>query len=145
MIFIWRGWGMLALVVLFPVLASCAGMLDDWPMGAVLLTTCVLLFAGGAVCIRCGTRWNRDGVRHSLYFVPLEVWGWVYVGHVFVVSLLSASSAAVNKRLTPTDRVARGVGGAGGGAAVAGLVLVYRRRPERPGDESAESTDDDTR
>jgi hypothetical protein len=29
--------------------------------------------------VYCGNRWNRPVVAHSFYFVPLQVWGWVYL------------------------------------------------------------------
>jgi hypothetical protein len=37
------------------------------------------LVVAGAVCVYFGNRWNRPVVEHSFYFVPLQVWGWVYL------------------------------------------------------------------
>ena len=141
MIFIWRGWGMLALVVLFPMIATCAGMIEDWPMGGVIATTCAWLLLGGAVCVHFGTRWNRHGVEHSLYFVPLEVWGWVYLGIVFLVSALFLSSGLVRKDLKTEDRAARAVGGALGMTIVGGGTLLYLRRPKPPAGDNARARD----
>jgi hypothetical protein len=34
---------------------------------------------GGIVCLLFGLKWNRGSGYHHLYFVPLEVWGIVYL------------------------------------------------------------------
>lgn len=75
MILIWRGWGLLAVVAIFPLLGSCAGLIDLeprwlWPAGMALS-----LLVGGTVCVYFGNRWNRPVVEHSFYFIPLQVWG----------------------------------------------------------------------
>lgn len=75
MLLIWRGWGLLAVVALFPLLASCAGLLTVEPRWIALLAVSLSLLLGGAVCIYCGMRWNSHGTEHSFYFVPLQVWG----------------------------------------------------------------------
>lgn len=79
MILIWRGWGLLAVVALFPMLASCAGLATVEPFGLCLFAVLLSLVVAGAVCVYYGNRWNRPVVEHSFYFVPLQVWGWVYL------------------------------------------------------------------
>jgi|SRR5262245_8386362 len=78
MIFVWRGWGLLALVALFLPLASCAGLMDTRPALGMLIGGLTLV-AGGAACWMLGRRWNRAGTEHSLYFVPLQYWAVPYV------------------------------------------------------------------
>lgn len=82
MLLIWRGWGLLAVAALFPLLASCAGLISVEPKWIFLLAASLSLLLAGVVCVYCGTRWNRRGVEHSFYFVPLQVWGWVYMAIV---------------------------------------------------------------
>lgn len=88
MILIWRGWGLLAVVAFFPVLASCAGLVDlDSKIPLIFAVSGSLLLGGGG-CVYFGTRWNRDRENHSLYFVPLQVWGWLYLVGAAGLSLL---------------------------------------------------------
>lgn len=79
MILIWRGWGLLAVVALFPLLASCGGLITVEPKWIFAIVASVSLLLAGAVCIFFGSRWNRDRTDHSFYFIPLQVWGWVYL------------------------------------------------------------------
>ncbi len=79
MLLIWRGWGLLAVVSLFPLLASCAGLINVESFWIFTLAAAGSLLLAGAVCVHCGTRWNRGGTEHSFYFVPLQVWGWGYL------------------------------------------------------------------
>jgi predicted Co/Zn/Cd cation transporter (cation efflux family) len=75
----WRGRGLLAVASLFPLLASCGGLIDGKPnLLFALVAACSLLLAG-CVCIYYGTKWNRGATRHSFYFIPLQVWGWAYL------------------------------------------------------------------
>ena len=91
MILIWRGWGLMAVVALLLPLAVCAGLLEGLP-GLAFTLGGVALAAGGVVCIRYGRRWNREGTEHSLYFVPLQAWGWIYlaVGGLFTAGGVAA-------------------------------------------------------
>lgn len=87
MILIWRGWGLLAVVALFPLIASCAGLTNvkpDWVMSVAWILS---LLIAGLVCVHFGVRWNRPVSHHTFFFLPLQVWGWVYLG---LVSLISA-------------------------------------------------------
>ena len=88
MLLIWRGWGLLAVVVFFPVLASCIGLITVEPMWIFWLVVWLLLLLAGAVCVSCGTRWNNRGTEHSFYFIPLEVCGYLYLSAVGGLSLL---------------------------------------------------------
>src|SRR5262245_22997918 len=78
MIFVWRGWGPLALAVLILPVASCAGLIDYSPVVANALFGMFLLM-GGVTCVHLGRKWNRGSGYHSMYWLPLESWGWVYV------------------------------------------------------------------
>jgi hypothetical protein len=85
-IFVWRGWGVVAAVATFLPLASCGGLMDWNPMVA-LACFGVTLLAGGLACRHYGLRWNQGTGYHSMYWLPLEVWGWIYIviGGVFGV------------------------------------------------------------
>ena len=62
MILIWRGWGLLAVVMLFPILASCAGLPLVEPQWAFPASLVASLILAGVVCVHFGTRWNRRAV-----------------------------------------------------------------------------------
>jgi hypothetical protein len=85
-IFVWRGWGPVAAVAAFLPLISCAGLMDVNP---VLALACfgITLLAGGLACRYYGRKWNQGTGFHSMYWIPLEVWGWIYLalGGVFAV------------------------------------------------------------
>ena len=91
MILIWRGWGLAAVVALFPLLASCGGLISIEPFWIWMLAATLSLLLGGGVCVYCGNRWNRDGTEHSFYFIPLQYWGWFY----FTASALFPFSVAI--------------------------------------------------
>jgi hypothetical protein len=75
---VWRGWGPVAVVATFLPLASCAGLMDWQPM--VAMAGCGLsLLAGGLVCRHYGLKWNRGSGFHMMYWIPLEIWGWIYI------------------------------------------------------------------
>lgn len=78
MILIWRGWGLLAVVALFLPLASCAGLMDWNPIVAILGFG-VTLVAGGLACRHYGRKWNQGSGFHTMYWIPLEIWGWIYI------------------------------------------------------------------
>ena len=95
MILIWRGWGLLALVVLFPVLALCAGMDSVAPKLLIPLLIAASLLGGGMACVYYGTKWNRPNIVHTLYFLPLQAWGWFYLTIVAAFSLMSFAGGAL--------------------------------------------------
>jgi hypothetical protein len=116
-ILIWRGWGLLAVVALFPLLASCAGLITIEPMWIFMLAASLSLLFAGAVCLYCGTRWNRNGVEHSFYEVPLEVWGWVYLAADGLFSV-AAMAGAIKQGLDKPRWLYQGI------TAVIGLVVI---------------------
>jgi hypothetical protein len=110
-ILIWRGWGLLAIVALFPLMASCAGLSTIEPPWVFLVAAALSLLVAGVVCVHCGLRWNRHGAEHSFYFVPLQVWGWVYLSLVSLLALVAIAGAFKQGldqpgRLLPADSLA---------------------------------------
>jgi hypothetical protein len=85
----WRGRGLLGIVAIFLPLATCAG-LSDWDRGGALLIGGLTLAGGGWVCRHFGRKWNQGSGFHSLYFLPLEVWGWIYLLAGAAFALLAA-------------------------------------------------------
>src|SRR5688572_17019901 len=77
-IFVWRGWGPVAVVAAFLPLVSCAGLLEWNPMLAMLCFGITLLL-GGLICRHYGVKWNQGSGFHSMYWIPLEIWGWIYI------------------------------------------------------------------
>lgn len=126
MILIWRGWGLLAVVALFPMLASCGGLITVEPFWIFMLAWALsMLFAGG-VCVYCGTRWNRRGVEHSFYFVPLQVWGWIYLAIVGLFAL-AAIGGAFKQGLDQPGRLIQAIAGAVGSIIVVVMAVFLRR------------------
>lgn len=87
MIFAWRGWGPVAAVAAFVPLAACGGLMDWNPMVAMVCSG-VSLVAGGFACRHYGLRWNQGSGFHSMYWIPLETWGYIYIvlGGFFAVA-----------------------------------------------------------
>jgi hypothetical protein len=85
---VWRGRGLLAVVATFLPLASCAGLIE-WNPLVSLLSVGLTLAGGGLVCRHYGRKWNREVTNHSLYEIPLQVWGWIYVVAGATFSLLA--------------------------------------------------------
>jgi hypothetical protein len=134
MILIWRGWGLLAVVALFPLLASCAGLITVEPFWVFMLAASLSLLLAGGVCVYCGTRWNRNGAEHSFYFIPLQAWGWAYLAAVCLLALATIGGAA-KQGLDKPRWLYQGIAGLAS-AIVAGVSL---RRLVRP---AAEASDD---
>ncbi len=90
MILVWRGWGPLALAALILPAASCAGLMEYSPILSIAAFG-VTLLAGGVACVWCGHRWNDGAWDHTLYWLPLQVWGWLYVviGGLFVALVVA--------------------------------------------------------
>ena len=87
---IWQGRGPIALVALIiPMALMTIGLLvfshleDISPLmkvlwvGAPLVLGC--LIAGG-ICHRWGRRLNKDQNLHTLYYIPLQHWAFIYWG-----------------------------------------------------------------
>jgi hypothetical protein len=124
-ILIWRGWGLLAVVALFPLLASCAGLITVEPFWIFTLAAALSLLFAGAVCIYYGSRWNRNGVEHSFYFVPLQVWGWVYLAAVGLFPL-AAIGGAIKQGLDKPQWLYQGIAGVGGLVIVVAIGIALR-------------------
>ena len=102
MLVIWQGYGYVALAAAILPLAACVGLID-FGTGLGLLGGGVGMLAAGLICFgtsrslrraaarRAEARAGRDPENalraggaveadpsHTLYFVPLWVWGWLY-------------------------------------------------------------------
>jgi hypothetical protein len=76
---LWRGRGLLALIMALLPIASCAGLLP-WHPAAGAISGVLLLLGGGFACVRLGRRWRQQqNATHPLLGIPLEVWGWIYL------------------------------------------------------------------
>ena len=69
------------------------GLLNVEPRWVLVVSTGLTLHLAGAVCIYLGTKRNRHGTEHSLYFIPLQVWGWIYLGSTGAYALLAIAGA----------------------------------------------------
>ena len=104
MLVVWQGYGYIALVAAFLPLAACAGLFDIGT-GVGLLGAGVGFLLGGVICVLSSRGLRKASARreaearaerdpenphraggameaeppHTLYFVPLWVWGWVYI------------------------------------------------------------------
>lgn len=126
MLLIWRGYGLLAVAALFPLLASCAGLITVDPPWVFPAAAALSLLVGGAACVYCGTRWNRHGIEHSFYFVPLQAWGWAYLGVVGLASVV-AVAGAVTQGLDKPRWLYQGAAGVTGVVTVAATGAGVRR------------------
>lgn len=120
MIVIWQGRGWLALAAVLLPLATCVGLID-WRTSAAFAASGVGFVFGGLGCIAYN-RWARRSVEarneevraraaaqkrlirpgdldpgqwHTLYFLPLWIWGWVYCG--FGLFMLTGGIAGLIK------------------------------------------------
>lgn len=150
---VWRGRGELAIVALIPAFGSCIGLFNVEPRALCGTVGGLAVVLGGWFCAYYGQRWNRHGARHSLYFVRLQVWGWIYLA-------LAAAPAALVFALGSMALVAGARGRddpnelpyaiAGGGVVLcAAAVALYsalrqmRDRRENEDDEDGNDRDDD--
>lgn len=88
MIVVWRGWGILAFVAAFLPLASCIGLIE-WNFGVALFMAGITALIGGILCRYLGRKGNEGGIRHSLYNIPVETWGLVYMIGGGLLALMS--------------------------------------------------------
>jgi hypothetical protein len=89
MFIVWRGWGLLAVVAAFLPLASCAGLMDWNPLIAILCCGSTTV-ASGMICRHYGRKWNQGSGFHTMYWIPLEIWGWIYIVFGGFLALSSA-------------------------------------------------------
>jgi hypothetical protein len=87
MIFIWNGLGIIALAALIPPFMLYWLFANKGQHGLGFLMAGLTLFAGGIGCVVLGRMWNRGETHHSLYWVPLQGWGYAYLpfGLMFAV------------------------------------------------------------
>lgn len=112
MILIWSGRGYLGVAVLIPVVASCAGLPTVEPFWVFLCVLAVSFLLAGVVCVYFGTRWNWFATKHTLYFIPLQMWGWVYFS---LFPLIGAATVlgAIKQGIDTPRGLYQAVGGAG--------------------------------
>lgn len=79
MIVIWRGWGLLGFLGLIQFLTAAVFLPDVESRWLFLWAVSAGFVASGLICVHCGTRWNRPVVQHTLYFLRLQFWGWIYL------------------------------------------------------------------
>lgn len=77
MFLVWRGNGLVAMAAIVAMCVPCVSVIGDkyQPVGALVGGLIGLI--GGLLCIRYGRRWNKDGAYHSMYWVPLQAWGYI--------------------------------------------------------------------
>jgi hypothetical protein len=104
MIVIWRGYGYIALFFAILPVAMCAGLMDV-SSGVAFLAVGLSMVVAGVSCLVINVKLkiaaaaraaalraqrdedneflaggiNEDEEVHSLYFIPLSVWGWFYL------------------------------------------------------------------
>lgn len=122
MIVHYQGRGLLAFVGIFPVLASCAGLIDTEPKWICFLAIMLSMLIGAAICLYCGILWNRHRNEHSCYFLPLQYWGWVYLTLSCLMAVVFIMGAA--KGLRPEERTVQAVIGITGLILTAGIGAI---------------------
>jgi hypothetical protein len=124
----WRGYGLVALAVMIPILASCAVQPIWVSFGAFAFS---LLFAG-VICFLCATRYYEKGFDHTLYSIPLELWGCFYLGLVCLLAFTPILCAVVVQDQDDSERIMWAVVGVVGFlfACVTSILVIrsYRRK-----------------
>ncbi len=80
MILVWRGWGLLGTTGFVLILAWLGVGADLEPRGLKVAGLFLSIFLSGLLCLDRGLRWNRHGNYHTLYYIPLQFWGYLYLG-----------------------------------------------------------------
>lgn len=128
---VWRGFGLVAFGLLVAILASCVGIISAEPkwIGCVALVFSSL--AGGIVCFLFATRFYQKGFDHTLYGIPLEVWGCFYFGLACLITLCFGLMAFDGQKRTDLERIMLVVGVIGFPvSAGTGILFIrsYRRK-----------------
>ena len=130
MILIWRGWGLLAAVGFFLTVAAVGVLAKVKPLWLSPVAMFCSLLASGVFCVHYGTRWNRPVVRHSLYFLPLQVWGWIYFT-LAAGQLLSSLAGILSYGFDQPGRMAQAVLAAVGLGVLTGAAFLVIRSSGR--------------
>lgn len=93
----WRGNGLIALSVLVFMCIPCVSLIGDKYQPVGWLIGGVIGLIGGPLCIRYGRRWNETGTYHSMYWVPLQGWGYIFLA--LAIFLLVAGAVGFVKIL----------------------------------------------
>lgn len=133
----------LALLVLFPLAGSSRFLLDLEPAWIFWLAGFLSVLFAGAVCIYCGTRWNRFGIEHSFYFVPLQTWGWMYLSVVALIAL-GAVAGSIRQGLDKARWLYQGIAGLTALLVVIATGVNLRRLAHAPLKALKPGTVDDT-
>jgi hypothetical protein len=98
MFIVWQGNGIVAMAALAAMCIPCVSAIGDkkdMPIGAFVGG--VFGAVGAWLCIRYGRRWNHAGTAHSMYWIPLQAWG--YIIGVFAAFGLVTGTVGLVKRL----------------------------------------------
>jgi hypothetical protein len=85
----WRGRGPVVFLAAILPLASCLGLMDWNPVVAIALAGATAI-PGGLACLYFGRKWNQGSGVHMLYWIPVEIWGWILLLTGSLIVLLIA-------------------------------------------------------
>ncbi|HEY1065037.1 MAG TPA: hypothetical protein VGE52_02970 [Pirellulales bacterium] len=77
MFIVWSGAGILAFLAGCVPIFTFALLVDRHPTFGLNLA-CAIAIAEGVALRHYGIRWNSEQRVHTLYWIPLEYWGWFY-------------------------------------------------------------------
>ena len=95
MFIVWRGNGLLALAVLAAMCTPCVAGIGQKYESVGALIGGLFGLVGGVLCIRFGRRWNQAGIYHSMYWVPLQGWGYIVLV-LAIFGLVTGSVKLIN-------------------------------------------------
>ena len=76
-ILVWRGRGIFALAsLILPTLLLA--IVINWSMSAAILCYGIGAVVAGIACVYFGGEWNQGSGEHMMYWIPLEIWGWIW-------------------------------------------------------------------
>jgi hypothetical protein len=93
----WRGKGYVGIVAMFPFISILCKQVDwiiannnksDWILLIWLVAILLSLVFAGAVCVHFGSKWNYLNTKHTLWFIPLQIWGWFYLAGTCILTIL---------------------------------------------------------
>ena len=95
--FVWRGWGLIALAGVIGPLLVFGWLTKEGSSFALAGMGVVLLVLH--LCAYLGKKWNQGMGLHSMYGVPLEVWGWGYVVVGVVLGVIGVAEVVKGGRV----------------------------------------------